>query len=93
MLTGLLILCGVLVLVTAVTVRWAFTTVENTNLLAAQERDALTAAHIAQLSEFANRIQQPYRASHVSISESAPPSEPTVHPDLEAEEVILEQTR
>lgn len=57
--------------------------------LAAQERDALSAYHASQVAELCNRIQQPERASHISISESAPPQEPRLDPDLEEELSIL----
>lgn len=67
------------------TVRWAFASIENTIVLAAQERDALSALHAAQLSEFANRIVLPDRAAHNSISDLAGDSEPAVNPEIEEE--------
>lgn len=57
--------------------------------LAAQERDALSAYHASQVAELCNRIQQPERASHISISDTAPPQEPRIDPDLEEELSIL----
>lgn len=82
---GLLVVVGALALANVFTIRWAFAAIGNTIVLAAQERDALTAAHIAQLSEFANRIQVPERAAHNSVSVLAPESEPTIHPEIEEE--------
>lgn len=43
------------------------------------------ACHAAQVSELCNRIQLPERTAHVSVSESSPPSQPYVHPDVEEE--------
>lgn len=61
----------------------------DSQTIAAQERDALSAYHASQTAELCNRIQQPERASHISISESAPPQEPRIDPDLEEELSIL----
>lgn len=51
-----------------------------------QETDAY---HAAQVAELCNRIQLPERTAHVSISESAPPPEPYIDPDLAEEMSIL----
>lgn len=93
MLYGLLAISLGLAAALVLTVRWAFGAIADNQLLAAQERDALTAAHIAQLSEFANRIQIPDRAAHNSISWLAPESEPSVHPDLEEEHELIGEAR
>lgn len=90
---GLLGLCFGLTGALALTVRWAFGQIENTQILAANERDALHAAHIAQLSEFANRIQIPERQAHISASTLAPPSEPSLNPELEEELELIGKTR
>lgn len=82
------VLAGVSIVLAAaqvLTVRWALAAIENTTILAAQERDALHAAHIRQLSEFANRIQIPDRAAHISISDMAPPTEFPINPEIEEE--------
>lgn len=71
-------------------VSWrGFNALVEAQALAAQERDALSAYHASQIAELCNRIQQPERASHVSISESAPPQEPRIDPDLAEELSIL----
>jgi hypothetical protein len=90
---GLLAVAGVLAITNVLTIRWAFAQIGETQVIAAHERDALAAAHIAQLSEFANRIQQPYRASHVSISEQAPESDPFVNPEIEEELELIGEPR
>lgn len=89
MLYGLLAVSLTLAAALVLTVRWALSAVENTVLLAVQERDALNALHAEQLSEFANRIQIPDRAAHMSISTLAPDSEPFVNPEIEEELSIV----
>lgn len=89
-LVGIIVL---LILAVAVIARSAFNTVTQINLLSAQEREVLTAIHTDQLSEFANRIQQPDRAAHMSISDLAPMGSPTIHPDIEEEADLIGEAR
>lgn len=86
-------LAGVLAVANALTIRWSLTTLENAQAFSAQERDALTALHAQQLSEFANRIQVPERAANLSVSEQAPDPEPYVAPDYEYEREALNAER
>lgn len=64
-------------------------TVEHLTMVAAQERRETADAHEAQVAELCNRIQVPERAANVSVSNSSPPQEPYVDPDLEEEMRIL----
>lgn len=85
MIYALLAVIATLAVTQVLVIRWALASCENVSIIASQERDNLSTFHAQQLSEFANRIQAPDRAAHISISEMAPPTEFPVNPEIEEE--------
>lgn len=74
-----------------VLVAWRYAAaLEQQTLVAAQERREALDAYDQHIAGLLNRIQQPERASQVSISHSAPDAEPQIDLDLAEEMSILE---